>query len=123
MTSGDALDPEQVERTARLARLRVTEGEARSLAREMAAVLAHFEEVRRRVEAADAGPIGGETPAGEGEGSGGLRPDQVRPDALRIPPGDMAPEWRDGHFVVPRLPALGTRPDAGDGTDRDGCAR
>lgn len=31
------------------------------------------------------------------------RVDEVRPEPLAIPPGQMAPAWRGGYFVVPRL--------------------
>src|SRR5690606_30737276 len=35
-----------------------------------------------------------------------LRADDVAPDALRVPPSELAPSWRDGFFTVPRLAAL-----------------
>jgi len=44
-----------------------------------------------------------------------LRDDEVSSDPLAFGPFELAPEWRDGFFVVPRLPALdSSRPDAGD---------
>ncbi len=34
------------------------------------------------------------------------RADEVRPQPLAIPPSMLAPEFRGGFFVVPRLPAM-----------------
>lgn len=34
------------------------------------------------------------------------RADEVRPEPLAIPPSQMAPEWRSGYFVVPRLAGM-----------------
>lgn len=103
----DELDRDEVERVARLARLELTDEEASALAREMTSILGHFQEIRRR------GPDGPKTGAASGAAPGpaglegsALRPDKVDPDDLRSPVPEMAPEWRDGHFVVPRLEAL-----------------
>jgi Asp-tRNA(Asn)/Glu-tRNA(Gln) amidotransferase C subunit len=35
-----------------------------------------------------------------------LREDVVRPDPLALPAADLAPEWREGYFVVPKLGAM-----------------
>lgn len=35
-----------------------------------------------------------------------LRPDVVAPEPLTRPPADLAPEFREGFFVVPRLGAM-----------------
>jgi aspartyl-tRNA(Asn)/glutamyl-tRNA(Gln) amidotransferase subunit C len=34
------------------------------------------------------------------------RADEVRPEPLAIPPAQMAPAWRGGYFVVPRLTGM-----------------
>lgn len=108
----DELPREDVDRTARLARLGLAEEEAARLAAEMASVLRHFRRIRRLEDgpgersAADSPPGGG----APGEAPGGqraLRPDEVDPDPLSRPVSELAPEWRDGHFVVPRLPSVG----------------
>lgn len=108
----DELPREDVERTARLARLGLAEEEAARLAAEMASVLRHFREIRRLEEGAgeaDRGgsPPGGGSPGGTPGGREALRPDEVDPDPLSRPVSGLAPEWRDGHFVVPRLPSVG----------------
>ncbi len=35
-----------------------------------------------------------------------LRDDRVRSEPLAHPPATLAPAWRDGYFVVPRLSAM-----------------
>jgi aspartyl/glutamyl-tRNA(Asn/Gln) amidotransferase C subunit len=35
-----------------------------------------------------------------------LREDVVRPEPLSRPPAELAPAWRGGYFVVPRLAAM-----------------
>lgn len=118
----DELDRDEVERVARLARLHLTDGEASSLAREMASILGHFEEIRRRGSDGTApGATAGGAPGAAGPEGSGLRRDEVDPDELRSPVPEMAPEWRDGHFVVPRLEALsGSAEGAGDGSPEGG---
>jgi Asp-tRNA(Asn)/Glu-tRNA(Gln) amidotransferase C subunit len=34
------------------------------------------------------------------------RADEVRPEPLAIPPAELAPEFRNGFFVVPRLTGM-----------------
>ena len=54
-----------------------------------------------------------EVPAGEeapsflaGPSQVALRPDEVRPAMLTLSPAQMAPEFRHGFFVVPKLGAM-----------------
>ena len=93
------IDRSQVRHVANLARLELDDADVDHLAGEMASILSHFEELSQvelppEDELADRGldPC--------------LRDDEVRSDPLAFPPSEMAPEWREGFFVVPRLPAL-----------------
>lgn len=106
----EELPRDEVERVARLAGLELSDRELSRLAGEMAAVLRHVEEIRR---------LGGEgdPPEEASGGEGPFRTDRVGSDPLHRPVRELAPEWRDGHFVVPRLPALDEREGAGE--DRD----
>ncbi|MDP2496387.1 MAG: hypothetical protein Q8W44_00205 [Candidatus Palauibacterales bacterium] len=111
------IDREQVRHVARLARLELSGEEVDRLADELGRVLSRFRELEE-AEVDGAGPGTGEEPAGEsadveaeGDGSG-LRPDEPDADPLARGPGELAPEWEDGFFLVPRLRALGD--DAGD---------
>jgi aspartyl-tRNA(Asn)/glutamyl-tRNA(Gln) amidotransferase subunit C len=93
------IDRSQVRHVARLARLHLDDGEVDRLSVELAGILAHFEELSEVA-----------LPPEEGPSDRGLAPrqrdDVVDPDPLDVPPSEMAPEWRDGFFIVPRLPAL-----------------
>lgn len=95
------IDPGEVRRLARLAGLRLEAGEADRLAAELAGILAHFEALRS---------VPPEAPE-QGEPSGGaprspLREDVPGSDPLQRPPSASAPAWRDGFFLVPRLPGM-----------------
>jgi aspartyl-tRNA(Asn)/glutamyl-tRNA(Gln) amidotransferase subunit C len=87
----------EVDRLARLARLRLTEEEADRMTEELRSILGHLE-VLRGVEAG---------PDGEDRGAPPLRPDLESPDPLREPISGVAPEWAEGYFVVPRPPGVG----------------
>lgn len=122
------IDRETVLRVARLARLELSGDEAERLADEMEEVLSRFRELEA-AEAAD-GDVAGEEAGGDGNAAAGpspeapedadsaLRPDRPDADPLARQPGEMAPEWEDGFFLVPRLPALGEAAgDAGGGDE------
>lgn len=94
------VDREAVRRVARLARLELSEEETERLGEEMGRVLSRFAELETFEE-------GGEADPDEGRVGTGMRPDRPDPDPLSHGPGDMAPEWEDGSFLVPRLAALG----------------
>lgn len=97
------IDREQVRQVARLARLELSEEEVERLAGEMGRVLSRFAELEAAEEGDD-----GEEPVADGDGADrGLRPDRPDADPLARDPAEMAPEWEDGHFLVPRLEALG----------------
>lgn len=93
------IDRGQVRHVANLARLELDDADVDHLAIELASILSHFEELSEvelppEAELADRGL------------APRLRDDEVRSDPLAFPPSEMAPEWREGFFVVPRLPAL-----------------
>lgn len=90
-----------VEQIARLAELRVDEDAVAALAEQLSAILAYVEQL-------------GELPAGEAARPFGpgpeairLRPDEVRPWPLAMPPAEFAPAFRQGFFTVPRLGQFG----------------
>ena len=91
-----APDPELVRRTARLARLEITDEEARSLGADFARILAQFERLSA-LDLEDAAPTAG---------AAGLR-DVTRPDEPRpsLAPDDVlagAPAREDDCFRVPK---------------------
>lgn len=98
------IDEQKVREVARLARLGLGDGEAARLAREMSGILGHFDALDRlEGEGEAAGPQGRDLEPR-------TRADAPGPDPLAYGPEDMAPDWRGGFFVVPRLPALGEEP-------------
>ena len=112
------IDREQVRHVARLARLQLSEEEVDRLSDELERVLSRFRELEE-AEVDGTGHGTGEEPAGASPGvepetdGSGLRPDEPDADPLARGPGELAPEWKDGFFLVPRLRALGD--DVGDG--------
>lgn len=110
--TGRRVPPEEVRRIAGLARLRLREAEVERLAGEMGRVLAHFEELE------EAGPGADEAGAIQERALvSRTRPDAAGADPLLLAPGDLAPDWREEFFVVPRLPGMedgrGSAPDPG----------
>jgi aspartyl/glutamyl-tRNA(Asn/Gln) amidotransferase C subunit len=93
------LDASEVRRIARLARLSLDDVAVERLAEEMAEVLDHFEEIDQAV-----------AESARGIRVRGLakrtRSDEPASDPLLRPPSAIAPDWRDGFFVVPSLEAL-----------------
>jgi len=86
-----------VERIARLAELRVEAEAVGPLAEQLSRILDYVARLN-------------ELPAGEtarpfvaGPDAILLRPDEVRPWPLAIPPAKLAPAFREGFFTVPRL--------------------
>ncbi|MDE0257361.1 MAG: aspartyl/glutamyl-tRNA amidotransferase subunit C [Gammaproteobacteria bacterium] len=108
---------QEIHRIAALARVRLDRGEAKRMARDMSSILEHMAvlsgvapepaptsgvpqdegSTRPFGEASDrSGP-----PAGEGA---------TTPDPLERPLARIAPDWRDGLFIVPRLPGVAGAP-------------
>lgn len=82
-----------------LARLELDPAELSALADECETILKHFETIRQLDSA-------GESAGGVLKGAPPTREDVVKAEPLRPTPQEMAPEWRDGHFLLPRLPAM-----------------
>jgi aspartyl/glutamyl-tRNA(Asn/Gln) amidotransferase C subunit len=93
-----AIDRSDLLRVAELARLRLSESETDRLTRDCQAILKYFETIR------GIGADVAETEAAEHAAP--LREDGGDRDLLESPPHEMAPAWRDGYFVLPRLPAM-----------------
>jgi len=88
---------------ARLSRVHLEAAEVDRLVKELADILGHFSAIDRgrgEREAAAPGPFD------RGLDSR-LRSDEPDPDPLVRGPESLAPDWRDGLIVVPRLRALG----------------
>lgn len=86
----------QLEKIAKLARLQLDDDELDRLTHDCRLILDYFETVRALTS----------TLAGGDDASTPLREDRVSPDRLSGSPADIAPSWRDGFFILPRLPAL-----------------
>jgi len=95
-----SIDRGEIERIAELARLKLADDELDALARECEKILRHFESVRQVDE--------GESAALRGLGPERAPPrrDLVGSDSLERGLAEMAPAWKDGFFLLPRLPAL-----------------
>ena len=95
-----AVSRDEVRRIAALARLRIEGEEADRLARDLTLILDHIETLAQ----ADVSVA----PAVESmtEGPAPYRDPGVEADPLVWSAETFAPEWRDGFFVVPRLPGV-----------------
>lgn len=89
---------EEVRHIASLARLGITEEQARLAAVELSSILEHMQ-VLSKIDVRDAAPPNASAPPGMT-----LRQDVGPPIPLLRPLIDFAPEIRDGFFLVPRLP-------------------
>ena len=93
-----AIERSDLLRIAELARLSLSDAETDRLTRDCQAILEYFETIRG---------IGTGTDEPEvAEGPAPLREDRADCDPLAAPLDAMAPAWRDGYFVLPRLPAM-----------------
>jgi aspartyl/glutamyl-tRNA(Asn/Gln) amidotransferase C subunit len=98
----DVVSEQDVRQIASLARLRLDERTIEALTGELNGILEHVR-VLETLQSADMNDGDG-TPA---EAGSVVRDPSARPDSL--PAGSVeriAPDWREGFFVVPRLPAL-----------------
>ncbi len=84
---------------AALARLRLRPEEVERLTGQLNDILAHVAELAA-AETAEVEP----EPATEGPAP--LRTDGAPPDPLQRPPAELAPDWEEGFFTVPRLAAM-----------------
>lgn len=114
---GGTVTIQEIHRIAALARVRLDKGEAKRMARDMSSILEHMA-VLGGV-APEPAPTpgvpqgeGSTPPSGEASDGSGPRAGEraTTPDPLERPLARIAPDWRDGLFVVPRLPGVaGTR--------------
>lgn len=98
---------EEVRAIAHLARLSFSDAELDRMAGDLGDILARAQELRSIASAA--------SPAADGaaradDDRAALRDDVPGADPLAMPPSYLAPDWRDGFFAVPRLPAHGGDP-------------
>ena len=107
----------EIQRIATLARVRLEQGEAKRMARDMSSILEHMAVlggVAPELAPASGVPQGeGSTRAfGEASDGSGRRAGEgaATPDPLERPLERIAPDWRDGLFVVPRLPGVAGAP-------------
>jgi len=91
---------DEVLHVARLAELAVAEEDLEKLVRQLDGIVEYVAQL-------DALPAEGEiTPFVPGPEAVAWRQDEVAPQSLALPPAALAPEFRDGFFVVPRLAAM-----------------
>ncbi len=90
---------DDVLKLARLAQLELSAEEVELLARQCSSILGYFE----AISGLDVNAV---EPTGALEYEAPLREDVEKADPLEIPPQEIAPDWREGFFVLPRLAAL-----------------
>ena len=93
-----AIDRSDLRRIAELARLSLSKAETERLTRDCRAILEYFETIR-------AVGTGTDEPTGADPATP-LRDDRAECDPLEGPLDELAPAWREGYFVLPRLPAM-----------------
>jgi len=91
---------DDVVKIARLAELAVDDADLPKLVEQLDAIVAYVAQLDAVPAEADIAPF---LPGPE---SVAWRADEVRPQSLTLPPGAMAPAFRDGFFVVPRLAGM-----------------
>jgi len=95
-----SIRPEDVQHAAKLAEIAVGDDELPRLAAQLARIVEYVEQLREVPESERAEPwLGGPLQAP-------LRADLVAPAPLAHPVAEMAPEFVDGFFVVPRRVAM-----------------
>ncbi|MEX2531562.1 MAG: Asp-tRNA(Asn)/Glu-tRNA(Gln) amidotransferase subunit GatC [Gemmatimonadota bacterium] len=105
-----AVGPEEVRRIAALARLRPDEAMTDRLTAELNGILEHI----RTLEEADVSSV--EAAVRLPEEPVLFRDPSLTPDSLLGgAPASGAPDWRDGFFTVPKLPALDGNSGGGEG--------
>lgn len=98
----------EVDRIAALANLSLSDAEADRLTVELSGILDHIVALGTDDETS---PL---PSSHDDDRDATTRPDRSL-DPLASPPASFAPDWRDGFFAVPRLPALGEASAAGSG--------
>ncbi len=116
--NADRLDPEELRHIADLAGLELTEAEIERVAAELGVVLGLFARIEALQPPAEAQPSAeAQPPAESAPGDRGLEPrlrlDVVAPDSLSGPLSGVAPDWRNGFFIVPRCQVFDERASRG----------
>jgi aspartyl/glutamyl-tRNA(Asn/Gln) amidotransferase C subunit len=94
-----SIGPDQVLHVARLAEIGVDEADVPKLVEQLSRIVGYVEQLSELPDApAD--------PFIAGPDAALLREDVVRPVSLTRDPGQLAPEFRDGFFLVPRHGAM-----------------
>jgi aspartyl/glutamyl-tRNA(Asn/Gln) amidotransferase C subunit len=93
---------------ADLARLRLGDDESEGLTDDCRTILDYFAAIRGL-------DVAGVQQIEEREPPAPLRADEVACDPLERPLAELAPDWREGFFVLPRLPAMDIDPAEGGG--------
>jgi len=111
-----SVNREEVRRIAELARLRLDDATVDRITRELNGILDHME----TLDQVDASGV--VEPVRLPDEPVAFRDPELLPDPLEEgAPGDRAPDWREGFFLVPRLPALeGDEVEAEAGREGDG---
>jgi aspartyl-tRNA(Asn)/glutamyl-tRNA(Gln) amidotransferase subunit C len=100
-----------VEQIALLARLDLPAGEAEAMARDLDSILEHMREL-------EAVPVDGIHPmGGVSDHPAPMRPDEPGADPLERPAEELAPEWEESFFLVPRLAALDSEANSREGAE------
>lgn len=102
---------QEVERIARLVELHVDEAALPALTEQMSRILDYVSQI--------AAVPGTETvqPFTPGPAAMRFRVDEVRPVPLALTPAQLAPAFKDGFFLVPRLGAFDAGTAGGDDTE------
>ncbi len=109
----EAVSAEDVRRITELARLRPDKEALRRLTKELNGILGHV----HVLEALELSELSDESPVPED--SIPSRDPAMGPDRLPVDsPRAIAPDWEEGFFVVPRLPALSPDSSSEDSADR-----
>ena len=95
----------EVLKIARLAELHVDETTLPALVEQMSRILDYVAQIAT-VSGSESAP-----PFVPGPAAAPLRADEVRPAVLALGPAQMAPAFRDGFFLVPRLGAFDSGAD------------
>jgi aspartyl-tRNA(Asn)/glutamyl-tRNA(Gln) amidotransferase subunit C len=102
-----SIERDDLEKVAGLARLQLSRDEAERLTRDCRSILRYFQAAR------DA-DVAGTRPLGALEHAAPLREDRVDSEPLDRALDEIAPVWRDGYFILPRLPAMDAGAADGD---------
>ena len=118
---GVTVTKQEIRRIAALARLRLEKEEAGRMARDMSSILEHMTvlgEIAPQSAPTSGVPQGegSRRPLGDAPDGGGVPAEkgETMPDPLERPLSRIAPDWRDGLFVVPRLPGVAGAPGERD---------